>query len=98
MSEKKIPLNCRIPVELKLALEKQGQARGLTLTDVVVEALNARLVNNNGGAVVAAPPKDAEEARLKLDYIRLLTKANCTEDIWTVIQKEVQELWEMFQK
>ena len=98
MSEKKIPLNCRIPLDMKLALEKQGQARGLTLTDVVVEALNARLVNNNGEAATTAPPKAAEEARLKLDYIRLLTKANCTEDIWTVIQKEVQELWEMFQK
>ncbi len=98
MSKNSATLNCRIPLELKQALEKQGQARGLTLTDVVVEALNARLVNNNGEAATTAPPKVAEEARLKLDYIRLLTKANYTEDIWTVIQKEVQELWEMFQK
>ena len=98
MSKNSATLNCRIPLDMKLALEKQGQARGLTLTDVVVEALNARLVNNNGEAATTAPPKAAEEARLKLDYIRLLTKANCTEDIWTVIQKEVQELWEMFQK
>ena len=58
MSEKKIPLNCRIPLDMKLALEKQGQARGLTLTDVVVEALNAMLVNNNGEAATTAPPKE----------------------------------------
>ena len=98
MSKNSATLNCRIPLELKQALEQQALTRDVTLTDVVVEALKAFLMNNNGEAAAAASPKAPEDAKLKLDYIRLLTKANCTEELWTVIQKEVQELWEIFQK
>ena len=96
MSNQLVPLNCRIPSDLKEELVKIADGTGLTLTDVVVEALK-KSVKIDRAAASAAPslsPEISEQVR----YLVLLTNSKSNELLWFKLKKEVEKLCQMIKK
>ena len=93
MSDHLVALNCRIPADLKEKLGALAEKRALTVTNVVVEALNTKL--NDGGAAKKAAPPVSPEISEQARYLLLLSNSKYSESLWNKIRKEVENLWQM---
>ena len=96
MSNQLVPLNCRIPSDLKEELVKIADGTGLTLTDVVVEALKSKV--NNGEAASSAAPSLSSEISEQVRYLVLLTNSKSNELLWSKLKNDVEILCLMIEK
>ncbi len=96
MSNQLVPLNCRIPSDLKEELAKIADGTGLTLTDVVVEALKKSVKIDRAAAsgALSLSPEISEQVR----YLVLLTNSKSNELLWSKLKKEAENLWQMIEK
>ena len=96
MNNQLVPLNCRIPSDLKEKLAKIADGAGLTLTDIVVEALRKGI--NKDEAASSAVPSLSPEISEQIRYLILLSNSEISELLWSKMKKEVNNLWLMIKK